>query len=480
MPLHLNDIADAANATTDPDAAIRKHFAKLRQQGIEGEATAENIWHKWESVGRPEQQAPPGDWQFWLFMAGRGAGKTRSGCEWVRQKVKQRIRHIGLIAPTTDSARKVMVEGDSGIMENAFEGDRDIRGEVMGRPVYEPSKRQLYWANGSYATIYTAEEPERLRGPQHGALWCDELASWPRSKLRDSQTEAWDNAMFGLRIGLNPQCMISTTPKPIPVIRELIRLSKIERPTCIITTATTYANRVALASAFYTSIINKYEGTRLGRQELRGELIEEMEGALWTRAMVEAARPTKPLPDMARIVIGVDPAVTANAMSSLTGVVVAGLGVDKRGYVIKDLSGRYTPDRWAKAVVKAFDDYAADRIIAEGNQGGELVRVNLKTVRDNLPVRIVHARHSKQARAEPVAALYEQNRITHCEPMPELEDQCCTWVPLSGDPSPDRLDALVWAVSALMFKATDPPIVVSDPVVGGVPRQWPGSGPREY
>jgi phage terminase large subunit-like protein len=476
---HLNEIADAANAAADPERAIKDYFAKLRKQGIEGEATADNIWHDWDAVGRSEQQQPPGDWQFWLFLAGRGAGKTRAGCEWVRQKVKARIRHIGLIAPTTDSARKVMVEGDSGIMENAFEGDLDIRGELMGRPVYEPSKRQLYWANGSYATIYTAEEPERLRGPQHGALWADELASWPRSKVRDNATEAWDNAMFGLRIGLNPQAMISTTPKPIPIIRELIRQSRGDNPTCVITRATTYDNRAALASPFYSRIISKYEGTRLGRQELLGEVLEESEGALWTWALIEAARAKPPLPDLQRVVIGVDPAVTVSGQSSLTGIVVAGLGTDKRAYVLADLSGRYSPDRWAKTVVKAFDDYGADRIIAEGNQGGELVRVNIKTVRPNMPVRIVHARHSKQARAEPVAALYEQGKVSHAAPFPELELQLTTWEPLGNEPSPDRLDAMVWALTDLMLKGATAPKIVS-PVIVGVPRYWPGSGDTEW
>ena len=479
MPLHLNDLADAINAAEDPEAAAKDIFAQLRAQGIEGEATADNLWHEWDSVGRAEQKPPPGDWQFWLFMAGRGAGKTRAGAEWVKHKVKQRIRHIALIAPTADSARKVMIEGDSGILEGAFEGDTDIKGEIVGRPVYEPSKRQLHWSNGSVATIYTAEEPERLRGPQHGALWADELASWPRSKVRDNATEAWDNAMFGLRIGLNPQAMISTTPKPIPIIRELIRQSIGDNPTCVITRATTYANRAALASPFYSRIIQRYEGTRLGRQELLGEVIDEQEGALWNRALIEQARLTGRVPDMSRIVVGVDPSVSVSHQSAMCGIVVAGIAADKHAYVIDDVSGRYSPDRWAKEVVRCFDTYQADRIVAEGNQGGELVRVNIGTVRKNLPIRIVHARHSKQARAEPVAALYEQGKVTHVKPLPELEDQLCTWEPLSGDPSPDRLDALVWSLTDLMLKGASYPPIVS-PVVVGQARYWPGSGPREW
>ena len=458
-------------------AAKREEIRKRILHRLGGKK-ASRLLYDWEFMGRDWQHPPDGPWQFWIFLAGRGAGKTRAGAEWVRLKVRTlpRYSHIGLIAPTTDSARKVMVEGESGILKCCSRYDIDSEGNGVGRPIYEPSKRRLMWANGTIATVYTAEEPERLRGPQHSALWCDELASWPRSRLKDGATEAWDNAMFGLRIGANPQAMISTTPKPIPIVRELVKMGL---PRCVITRASTYANRANLASTFFSQIITKYEGTRLGRQELLGEVIEEQEGALWTRAMIDAAQSTSAPPDLTRIVVGVDPAITATATSSLCGIVIAGISTDKRAYVLADLSGRYSPDKWARVVVKAYDDYAADRIVAEGNQGGELVRINLKTVRPNLPVRIVHARHSKQARAEPVAALYEQGKVSHLKPMPELEDQLCTWVPLSGDPSPDRLDAMVWALTDLMLKGISPPKYVA-PVVVGMPRYWPGSGPTDW
>ena len=458
-------------------AAKREEIRKRILHRLGGKK-ASRLLYDWGFMGRDWQQPPDGPWQFWIFLAGRGAGKTRAGAEWVRLKVRTlpRHSHIGLIAPTTDSARKVMVEGESGILKCCSRYDIDSEGNGVGRPIYEPSKRRLMWANGTIATVYTAEEPERLRGPQHSALWCDELASWPRSRLKDGATEAWDNAMFGLRIGANPQAMISTTPKPIPIVRELVKMGL---PRCVITRASTYANRANLASTFFSQIITKYEGTRLGRQELLGEVIEEQEGALWTRAMIDAAQTSSAPPDLTRIVVGVDPAITATATSSLCGIVIAGISTDKRAYVLADLSGRYSPDKWARVVVKAYDDYAADRIVAEGNQGGELVRINLKTVRPNLPVRIVHARHSKQARAEPVAALYEQGKVSHLKPMPELEDQLCTWVPLSGDPSPDRLDAMVWALTDLMLKGISPPKYVA-PVVVGVPRYWPGSGPTDW
>jgi phage terminase large subunit-like protein len=406
-------------------------------------------------------------------MAGRGAGKTRAGSEWIREKVMRGYKRLGMIAPTTSSGREVMVEGSSGLMACCHATDIEKSNKRgMGRPLYEPSKRRLTWANGATATLYSAEEPERLRGPQHDAIWADELASWPRSLHKDSAMVAWDNAMLGLRLGNNPQAMISTTPKPIPIIRELIAQATGGGARCIITAATTYANRAALAATFYSHIITKYEGTRLGRQELMGELIGEVEGALWTRAMIEEARCDKH-PDLLRVVVAVDPAVTANPISSLTGIVVAGIGVDGKGYTLADLSGRYSPDTWGRVVVKAYDDHKADRIIAEGNQGGELVRNNINTVRKNMPVRIVHASQSKQARAEPVAALYEQGRIKHCAPFPELEDQLCTWEPLGGDPSPDRLDALVWAFHDLMLKAEeDLPIVA--PIIVSQPRYFPG------
>jgi predicted phage terminase large subunit-like protein len=422
---------------------------------------AESLLHDWSFCAREDQLAPEGDWQSWLFLAGRGAGKTRAGAEWVRGKVKSGCGRIGMIAPTAADVRDVMVEGPSGVLAVSWEHDRDNAGNLIGRPIYESSKRRLTWENGATAATFSAEEPDRLRGPQHSALWCDELAAW------QDPAAAWDMAMFGLRIGTNPQAMISTTPRPIPIIRELLR-----DPTCVATRATTWDNRGNLARTFIGKIVSKYKGTRLGRQELLGELIEESEGALWTRAMIDAALLKTPPPDMTRIVVAIDPAVTANEMSSLTGIVVAGLGRDGRGYVLEDLSGRYSPDAWARKAIDAFDRHKADRIVAEGNQGGDLVRHTITTVRPNAPVRIVHASRSKQARAEPIAALFEQGKVSFCGPFPELTDQLCTWEPLSGMPSPDRLDACVWALTSLMLDATEIPMTV--PYVAGVMRNIPG------
>jgi phage terminase large subunit-like protein len=396
-----------------------------------------------------------------MFLAGRGAGKTRSGSEWIRENVRQGVKRIGLIAPTAGDSRDVMVEGSSGILEVCWEYDRDIKGNPLGKPLYEPSKRRLTWANGAMATTFSAEEPERLRGPQHELLWCDELAAWQYAQ------DCWDMAMFGLRIGAHPRAMVTTTPKPIPVVRELMR-----SPNCIVTRATTYANLPNLAPSFVNALMQRYEGTRIGRQELMGEVVDESEKALWNRDMIAAAQWPfgKPLPDMRRIVVAIDPAITENPTSNLTGIVVAGRGRDNRGYVLDDLSGRYSPDAWARRAVDAFDEYKADRIVAEGNQGGDLVRHTISTVRKNLPITIVHASTSKQARAEPVSALYEQKKVSHARSFPELEDQLCTWEPLSGDESPDRLDALVWGLTDLFIRGNEPLKMVPAYVAGPKPR----------
>jgi phage terminase large subunit-like protein len=380
----------------------------------------------------------------------------------VREKVRAGFKNIGLIAPTQADIRDVMIEGPSGILATAWKFDEDDDGRLMGVPDYAPSKRhRLTWNNGAMAMGYSAEEPDRLRGPQHDAMWTDELAAWQRCQ------ETWDMAMFGLRIGRLPQVMISTTPRPIPLIRELIKSDD-----CVKTIATTYDNVENLAPSFFDTIIKKYEGTRLGRQELAGQLIEEAEGALWTREMVEKARDGRHS-DPLRTVVAIDPAITANEVSNLTGIVVASLGRDGRGYVVEDLSGRYSPDKWASVALAAFDAHKADKIVAEGNQGGDMVMHTLRTQRPNAPISIVHASRSKQARAEPVAALYEQRKVTHAHPFPELDDQLCTWEPLSGDPSPDRLDAMVWALTSLMLGDYEP--VIAMPFVTGSPRNIPGS-----
>ncbi len=358
----------------------------------------------------------------------------------MREKVRQGARHVALVAPTTADTRKVMVQGDSGILSVCWKGDKTAKGDLLGVPTYEPSNREVKWANGAIATTYSAEEPERLRGPQHDYLWADELCAWKRSR------ETWDMAMFGLRVGVRPQAMVTTTPKPLALIREIL-----DDPLTAVSRGTTFDNAANLAPAFLRRVLGKYSGTRLGRQELYAELLEEAEGALWTREMLDVAKFEGELPEMQRIVVAIDPAITANAESDETGIVAAGLGVDNQGYVLEDVSGRYSPGKWAKKAIQLFNDVGADRIVAEANQGGEMVRHTLNTEWPSCPVTMVWASRGKRARAEPVAALYEQGRIKHVGGLAELEDQLVNWEPLGGMESPDRLDALVWAMTSLMI-----------------------------
>lgn len=339
-----------------------------------------------------------------------------------------------------------MVEGESGLLSVCWSGDRSYRGDMLGRPSYEPSKRRLTWANGATATCFSAEEPERLRGPQHGKMWADELAAW--KYLQDT----WDMAMFGLRLGDRPQALVTTTPKPLKIFKTLIM-----DPKTVVTRGSTFDNAANLAGTFLKAIRDKYEGTRLGRQELYAEVMEEAEGALWSRQMVEDARHVGPIPELARIVVSIDPATTNKEDSAETGIIAAGLGRDGLGYVLSDGSSRYSPGDWAKKSVAMFREFGADRFVAEGNQGGEMVRHTIKTEWAAAPITIVYASRGKAARAEPVAALYEQGKVKHAgQNLSTLEDQLCTWEPLSGMPSPDRLDALVWALTELMVKAPAP------------------------
>jgi predicted phage terminase large subunit-like protein len=388
----------------------------------------------WRVLARDNQLPPPGDWRTWLVLAGRGFGKTRTGAEWVHAN-HDRYARWHLVGPTASSVRDVMIEGESGILAVAREN----------RPKYEPSKLRLTWPNGSVASLFSADEPDRLRGPQCEAAWADEVAVW-------RHPEAWDMLQLGLRLGPDPRQIVTTTPRPVRVIRELLADAN-----TVTVRGSTYENRANLAPAFFSQIITRYEGTRLGRQELYAELLDDVPGALWTRAMLEnRAEPQKLYRegvlshDLQRVVVAIDPAVSASETSDETGIVVAGLGNDKRGYVLADRSVRASPDAWARRAVTAYREFKADRIVAESNNGGEMVALTIRTVDPNVPVTLVHASRGKRARAEPVAALYEQGRISHVEPFPDLEDQLCSYTPESGD-SPDRMDALVWALTDLML-----------------------------
>ena len=404
------------------------------------EAEADALIHDWGFWARPKQLAPVGPWLTWLILAGRGFGKTRSGAEWVRAQMcgttplgAGLISHIALVGETAADTRRVMVEGaESGLLAVH---PRDFR------PSYVPTQRSVTWPNGAKATLYNATEPDQLRGPQHGGAWCDELAKWRHAR------DSWDNLQFGLRLGTDPRQVVTTTPKPIALLKEILAA-----PNTVVTRGSTYENRANLPAKLFTDIVAKYEGTRLGRQELDAELLDEAEGALWTRDLIEAARSkVADAPDMARIVIGVDPAVTSNEQSDETGIIIAGLGRDGHGYVLEDLSGRYTPGKISRMVCDAFHTWSADRIIGEVNNGGDWIEHAIRQVDRRVAYKAIRASRGKAARAEPIAALYEQKRVHHLGGFADLEDQLCAWEPLGGGRSPDRLDALVWALTELML-----------------------------
>jgi phage terminase large subunit-like protein len=384
------------------------------------------LWPLW---ARSEQLPPAGTWRFWLFRGGRGAGKTRAGAEWVRDRIERDgCRRVALVAPTMMSGRQVMIEGESGLLAIC---------PSTFRPIYEPSRNQLRWPNGAVATLFSADVPERLRGYQHEAFWADELCAWR------SATYAWDMLLLGLRLGTNPRGIITTTPKSIALYKKLLA-----DPTVVTTTSSTYRNAANLAPEFLDAIIARYEGTRLGRQELNAEVVDDAEGALWRRAWLERDRATE-APHLTRIVVAIDPAMTSGEGAAETGIVVAGCDHREHVFVLEDGSVHGSPDHWARRAIDAYHRYRADMLVVEANQGGELVTQTLYTVDASVPVESIHASRGKRTRAEPVAALYEQGRVHHVGAFPELEDQLCLWEPLSGEISPDRLDALVWAISAL-------------------------------
>lgn len=402
------------------------------------EEQADILLHEWRGWARPDQIIEPGDWRVWVILAGRGWGKTRTGAEWVREQVKV-YPLVNIIGATADDARDIMIEGESGILAVCPDHER---------PAYLVSKRRLEWPNGAQTLIFTADEPERLRGKQSMKLWCDEVGAW-------RYPEAFDQAMFGLRLGDNPQTVVTTTPRPTSLIRDLLA-----RPGTVVRRGSTYDNRDNLAEAFYTDIIRKYEGTRLGRQELNAELLTDTPGALWTRDLI---RLNRAVPDLARVVIAVDPSGGDEPENDEVGIVAAGRGKDHRGYILADHSARYSPDGWARRAVGLFDELKADRIVAEANFGGAMVESTLRTVRRDLPITLVHASRGKAIRAEPIAALYEQHKVDHADVFPALEDELCTWTPLDKR-SPNRLDALVWAMTDLFRRQGEPSMAFQDGV----------------
>lgn len=401
--------------------------------------------YRWTLNARPAQLQPPGNWTAWVVLAGRGFGKTRTGAEWVRTQVESgRCARVGLVGATVGDARDIMIEGESGLLAVC---------PPWNRPRYSSTKRRLTWPNGAIATLYTADEPERLRGKQHDGVWADELASW-------RYREALDQVMFGLRLGSDPRLVVTTTPKPVAVLKELLAQS-----TTVVTGGSSYENRDNLAPTFFDYIVAKYKGTRLGQQELDAKLLEDIEGALWRReAMIERYRVTS-IPDLVRVVVGVDPAISATGE---TGIVVAGVAENGHAYVIDDKTALGTPGIWAPAAVAAYNLHKADRLVAEQNQGGLMVANTIGNVDGAPPVALVHASRGKRTRAEPISLLYEQGRVHHVGTFPDLEQQMCEWVP--GDESPDRMDALVWALTELMLPETED--VLPGFVVQGRAKGW--------
>ncbi len=402
-----------------------------------------SIRHHWHLLAHEGQVAPPGPWSVWLLMAGRGFGKTRAGAEWVRALVEQDgTARIALVGASLAEARAVMVEGPSGLLSTARAGHR---------PRFEPSRRMVRWPSGAEAYLYSAAEPESLRGPQHSHSWCDELAKWELAG--DRADAAWDNLQLGLRLGRHPRTLVTTTPRSVPLVQRLIAGGAVA-----VTRGKADENARNLAPGFIAAMRRQYGDTMLARQELDGELIGEAEGALWTRALLERCREELPdgLPASGRVrtVVAVDP--PAVEKGDACGIVVAALLEDGNAVVLADASvERVSPERWARAVANAARVWGADRVVAEANQGGAMVRAVLQAADQALPVKAVHARRGKVARAEPVAALYEAGRVRHAGMFAKLEDQLCGLMAAGRyegpGRSPDRADALVWALTELML-----------------------------
>ena len=403
------------------------------QRGLEKPEASALTFH-WPLHARDSQMPPPGDWDTWLILAGRGFGKTRTGAEWVRDQVENKqATRIALVARAMDEAQSVMIEGESGILNIS---------PHWNMPAYEPSKRKLTWPNGAHALVFSSHEPDQLRGPQFDAAWCDELASW------QYPNQTWDNLSFALRLGRHPRSVVTTTPKNIELVRSLPN-----RPGVHVTRGSTYENQDNLPPAFFNGIIDQYDGTRLGQQEIHAELMDEDEDALWKREWIEKAR-LRSHPPMSRIVVAVDPAMSTKPTSSETGIVVVGADMRRQhAYVLADESARLTPNSWALRVIHLYDKFGATMIVVEDNAGGQMAESTIQNaVERTLPIKRVRARQGKYVRAEPVASLYEQGRVHHVGRFPALEDQMCTWsADLGPSHSPDRADALVHAVTQLIL-----------------------------
>ncbi|MGO4704534.1 DNA-packaging protein [Microvirga sp. 2MCAF38] len=416
-------------------------------------ADLRKILHHWPLHCRNEQRLPGlvrarDPWNIWLMLGGRGAGKTRTGAEWVRgialgepDFAEPALGRIALVGETFADARNVMVEGPAGIL--AVHTRRE-------RPSWSPSLRKLEWPNGSVAHVFSAEDPDSLRGPQFEAAWADELAKWRYVE------ETWDMLQFGMRLGTHPRQMVTTTPRPIPLIKRFLA-----DPSVVVTRAKTADNAANLAPAFLETVVGRYGGTRLGRQELDGEIIEDRPDALWNRGLIEQSR-VSVAPTLARIVIAVDPPATSSRRADACGIVAVGLDHSGTAYVLADeTASRLKPPEWAAKAVGLYHRLQADALVVETNQGGEMVTSVIREVDASVPVKAVRATRGKYLRAEPVSVLYAQGRVHHVGAMPDLEDELCDFGPagLTSNRSPDRMDALVWGLTELMLSAKSEPRV---------------------
>lgn len=400
-----------------------------------------NLYTEWLATARPTQITPSGDWNIWLILAGRGWGKTRTGAaDAMLYALRNPNVQVAVVTPTFGDIRRVAFGGISGILKTLPENTM-LSGRGQG---YNSSASEIRLFNGSKIFGFSATEPDRLRGPQFHRAWCDELAAW-------RYPEAFDQLMFALRLGENPQCIITTTPKPTPLIRKLL-----ERKDVVVTTGNTFENSDNLAASTLAMLKERYEGTALGRQELYAEVLDNLEGALWNNSMIDACRlPRDTKPEFTKIIVAVDPAVTANADSDESGIVVVGKDADKKYYLLDDRSGVYTPNDWARLAVELYHTWQANLIVAEVNNGGDLVESLIRSVDVNCKYRSVHASRGKMLRAEPISALYEQGKVHHIGIYPELEEQMCTYTGDRPKPSPDRLDALVWGLTELSKSSGD-------------------------
>lgn len=424
--------------------------SRLDCLGALNEVERRELQHHWALWARPEQLPPAGDWRIWLILAGRGFGKTRAGAEWVRHQAETDGRaRIALVSASLGDARAVMVEGESGILAVA---------PPARRPRFEPSLRRLVWPNGAQASLFSAGEPDSLRGPQYSHAWCDEIAKWDNSADRAEQ--AWSNLQMGLRLGEEPRTLATTTPRAVPLVMRLLGDERVA-----VTRGRTEDNRANLPERFLRDMRRSYGHSLLARQELDGELVADRPGALWTRAMLERCRESVAGAPALRTVVGVDP--PASAGGDACGIIVAALGQDGVARVLGDATvSRARPERWASAVAEAARLWSADRVVAEANQGGAMVESVLRAADLHLPLRLVHASTGKVARAEPVATLYETGKARHLGMFPELEDQLCGLMVGGGyegpGRSPDRADAAVWALTELMLARRSEPRISTD------------------